>query len=126
MGNIKIEPYQLSDTILKIMDEYAGDAREVVSEACIKASKDAAKKLKQTSPKRTGKYAASWKSKTTAFTSLGVETTVYAGRYRLTHLLEKGHAKRGGGRVAAIVHIKPVEEEAIRQVEEDIREGLSR
>ena len=31
--------------------------------------------------------------------------------YNLTHLLEKGHPLRSGGRARAFPHIKPVEEE---------------
>lgn len=45
--------------------------------------------------------------------------------YRLTHLLEKGHAKIGGGRTKAYPHIKPVEEEMIKEFEEEIRRTLS-
>jgi len=38
--------------------------------------------------------------------------------------LEKGHAKRGGGRVEAKVHIAPAESYAISQLEDKIVKGL--
>ena len=51
-------------------------------------------------PKRTGKYAKSWSTKKTKENSHSLEMTVHSkNRYQLAHLLEKGYAKRGGGRV---------------------------
>ena len=45
-------------------------------------------------------------------------------RYQIAHLLEHGHAKRGGGRVAARPHIAPAEEHGVTSLQEKIERGL--
>lgn len=52
--------------------------------------------------------------------------TVYSkNRYQLAHLLEHGHAKRGGGRVSGKPHIAPAEENGVEMLENLIKEALS-
>ena len=61
----------------------------------------------------------------TAESSSDIEVTVYSpSRYMLSHLLEKGHAKRGGGRVRAIPHIAPAEEMGVEMLEGLIEKAL--
>lgn len=92
-----------------------------------KVTAQAAQKLRNTSPKRTGKYARNWSTKKAFEDANESRYVVYnkAPTYRLTHLLEKGHTKRGrSGAVAAQVHIKPVEEWAEREFENRLKETI--
>ena len=73
---------------------------------------------------RTGKYKKSWKNKTTSENANTIQVTVYSSVPGLPHLLEHGHAKRGGGRVSAIPHIAPAEEAAEEKLLKDIEKAL--
>ncbi|MOA51074.1 hypothetical protein D3C78_1741730 [compost metagenome] len=91
-----------------------------MQEAQDKLSKEGVNLLKDNSPKDHGDYASSWKRKKTkeGYTIHNEE------HYRLTHLLEKGHAKRNGGRVPAQVHIKPVEDQLVEEFEKRVEKAI--
>lgn len=83
------------------------------------------KEITLSAPKDTGTYAKSWSVKKTKETSNSLELTVHSkNRYQLAHLLEYGHAKRGGGRVSARPHIAQAEENAIETLETEIAKAL--
>ena len=116
---------ELADVINEGLKEYADLATEDVKSAVKKTAKAVKDQINGSAPVRTGKYAKSWKVKTTAESANGLEQTVYSPtRYMLSHLLEKGHAKRGGGRVRAIPHIAPAEEMGIEMFEGLIEKAL--
>ena len=118
---------QMADTIMDGLMEYAELAADVMKD-CVKKDGNTVKKETQAgAPVRTGKYKKSWAVKRQRETSNTLEMVVHSrNRYQLTHLLEKGHAKRGGGRVRAVPHIAPAEEKGIRELEEGIKRGLSK
>lgn len=73
-----------------------------------------------------GAYSKSWATKKVNENSHSLRMTVHSkNRYQLAHLLEHGHAKRGGGRVAARPHIAPAEENGEELLENFIRKALS-
>ena len=116
---------ELADVINEGLKEYADLATEEVKGAVRKSAKAVKDQINGSAPVRTGRYAKSWKVKTTAESANGLEQTVYfPTRYMLSHLLEKGHAKRGGGRVRAIPHIAPAEEMGIEMFEGLIEKAL--
>ena len=116
---------ELANVINEGLKEYADLATEEVKGAVKKSAKAVKDQINGSAPVRTGRYAKSWKVKTTAESATGLEQTVYSpNRYMLSHLLEKGHAKRGGGRVRAIPHIAPAEEMGIEMLEGLIEKEL--
>ena len=109
---------------MAILEEYASGAEDAINEVIPKVAKDAAKQLRNISPKDTGDYAKGWKVKTEK-TRLGVSGVVYNKDYPgLVHLLEFGHAKRNGGRTRAFPHVAPVNEWAEKEVVQRIEEAL--
>ena len=106
--------------VKKILEQYSSDAAEVMNETIEQVAKDGSKRLKQTSPKRTGKYAKGW-TQTVEKGRMTISAIIHgkSGTYQLAHLLEKGHLTRNGTRTKEIVHIAPVDkwvvEEAVRR-----------
>ena len=110
-----------ADEISQALQEYTTEVEEGLEEAKEKAAKNGAKTLKVTSPKgRTGKYAKGWRAK-----KVGKAWVIHnATRYQIAHLLEKGHAKKGGGRVSGTAHIAPVEESTIKEYEKEVEKVI--
>lgn len=125
MANNSIRPEQLASAVMEGLKEYADLATDDMKKAVKKAGTSVKKEIQQNAPSDTGAYAKSWAVKNTKETSNSLEVTVHSkNRYQLAHLLEHGHAKRGGGRVAGKAHIAPAEEKAVRQLEEEIERSL--
>lgn len=115
----------LADAIMDSLREYSSLAADEMKEAVREAGNTVRDEIREKAPKDTGIYAKSWTVKKQRETSSSLSLTVHSrNRYQLTHLLEFGHAKRGGGRVSAKPHIADAEAAGIRQLEEDIRKAL--
>ena len=122
-----IKPEQLTKEVMAGMEEYADLAVDVLKKEIQDAGKAAKQQIEETAPRRTGRYAKSWSVKKTDETTNSLQVTVHSrNRYMLTHLLENGHAKRGGGRVSGIPHIAPAEEAAMQSLETKIERALGR
>ena len=121
----KVSVSELADAVMDGLVEYAELATEDMKAAVKKAGQTVRKEIQAGAPVKTGAYRKSWAVKTTRETSSFMEVTVHSrNRYQLAHLLEFGHAKRGGGRVSGSPHIAPAEEKGIRQLEDEIKKAL--
>lgn len=121
----KVSIDQMASVIMDGLKEYADLATDDLKAAVKKTGNEVKKQIQSTAPKASGKYSKSWSVKTTKESSNGMEVTIYSrNRYQLAHLLEFGHAKRGGGRVAARPHIAAAEQAGIESFEQAIERSL--
>ncbi len=123
MKKTKIEEF--ASAISQELKAYASSTAGDVKAAVRKTASDVRKDIGAGAPRRTGKYAESWRTRTARETSQSLQMTVYSPkRYMLAHLLEHGHAKRGGGRVEGKEHIAPAEKRGIAELEKAIERSL--
>ena len=121
----KVSVDQLANAVMRELEDYADTTSDGVKAAVRKAGNTVKKDIQANAPQQTGKYAKSWAVKTTKESSQAMEVTVHSrNRYQLAHLLEHGHAKRNGGRVAARPHIAAAEEAGIEQLEAEIERSI--
>lgn len=126
MSGTTVSIDKLADAVMEGLNEYADLATDDMKTAVRKAGNTVRNEIKANAPKRSGKYASSWSVKTDRETSTSLSLIVHSrNRYQLAHLLEFGHAKRGGGRVPAQPHIAAAEQKGTEELETAIERSLS-
>jgi len=121
MAVIKVD--ELAGEIVLAIQAYTEDVSEAIDQAARDTAKAMAKDLRETSPKDTGEYAKGWTHRKEAPGSYRVYNKK---KPQLTHLLEHGHAKRGGGRVEGRPHIKPAQDRYVPEFEKKVQQILER
>ena len=116
----------MADAIMEELTKYSDLAAEELKSAVKSTAQSVRKDIQASAPSRTGKYKKSWSVKNVKETSESIDLVVHArDSYQLADLLEHGHAKRGGGRVAGRPHIAPAEqagnEKLVKTIEQKLR-----
>ena len=121
--NVSID--EMSDAIMDELEKYKDLAADDLKDAVKETAKTVRKEIQANAPVDTGKYKKSSSVKNMHEDAESVDLVVHSrNRYQIAHLLEHGHAKRGGGRVAARPHIAAAEEKGEEQLVETIKQKL--
>ena len=111
----------ISNEIAQALSEYTSEIEQQLDEIKSDVADETVAYLKANSPKgRRSKYAKGWRKKKDG-KSYVIHNATDAG---LTHLVEKGHAKRNGGRTQAQPHISTAEEMAIKKFENKVERAI--
>ena len=126
----KIPIDRLSAEINKILTEYGDEVQENVNDAARRVTKAGAKAVRGNAQStfRVGNgeknYAKGWTSKFETG-RLSAQGIIYNKDLPgLPHLLEHGHANRGGGRTPGRAHIVPVEQKIIEDFEKAVKKAI--
>lgn len=124
----KIKVDDLSKAILQELKNYEGVTEEAAEKGLAETSKSALQELRNAHPAGSEKYG-SWDNYNKSWKVLKLKRDKKAvihneKYYRLTHLLEKGHAKVNGGRTRAFPHIAPVDKMCEDELLKNIKKYL--
>lgn len=125
MPSISID--KLASEIAKAVAEYNDDVSKSIDKAVDDAANEMLRDTRANAPRNTGDYAKSFRK--TKRDSMGVtRRIIWNKKYsRIVHLLEFGHAKVGGGRVAGKPHLRlaydRIEPQMMEKIRQIIRNG---
>lgn len=131
MSKVKVD--QLSKAINEALNEFVNFTEEAVDKGVSETAKEAVKELQNAHPDGSGQFGSWDKSYNKGWKVMQTKTdkryhkkaTIHnATDYQLTHLLEKGHALRGGGRTRAFPHIAPVAEKCEDELVRNIKKWI--
>lgn len=126
MADRRVNVDGMAEAIAQSMTEYADLSNEVMKQSVAEVSRSVKKDIQSGAPVRTGKYKKSWTAKKMQEDANSLTMVVHSrDRYQIAHLLEHGHARRNGDRVAAIPHITPAEQRGAEELVSKIERGLS-
>lgn len=118
---------KLAEAVIEGLIDYVDLATDEMK-SCVKSAGNTVKdEIKKEAPFKSKRYRNSWTVRKTKESSTTLELTVHSRtRYQLSHLLEHGHAKRGGGRVPGKIHIAPAEKRGEEELIQNIERWLQR
>lgn len=109
-----IKTGEIANEIANTLSGYTVQVADGVKAAADKTMKELVDDTKKDAPERSGRYKKAIASKVRYESEYEKRLVWYVKKpyFALSHLLEKGHAKRGGGRVKAYPHIEKNREKA--------------
>ena len=125
-SNLTIQPSQFEETVWGWLNEYDSDAQKAMSKAVLETAEESKQDLTGAGGFNGTKFKKSWKVNTTEGKLGTVSAQVGNKIYRITHLLEFGHAKSGGGRVQGYNFVAPVNDKVEDRVINKIKEALGK
>ncbi|WHX35270.1 HK97 gp10 family phage protein [Paenibacillus polymyxa] len=112
---------QLVSEITRSVQEYTDDVEKGIDQHLDEVAEKVRQEAETSAPKHTGKYAKGFKVSDQSKGTLKRLVVWNKKHSRRVHLLEFGHAKRGGGRVRAYPHLRPAYEHHAAHLVDDIK-----
>lgn len=123
--SLSIDPNALSASLEEIFGEIESKTGNALNTAVKEGASVAAKEWRKGAPVHYGNYKKTIRYKVDK-SGNEPQATVYSTMPSLPHLLEKGHARIGGGRTTAIEHVAPAADAGFDAAEKAFDTSLSK